>query len=281
MKEGFKTVIITALIIFGFSITSCEQESKDGSTSGQLKVHLTDAPFPTDLVAEANVTIDKIEIRKASEDEGYPFITLTEEKMSFNLLELTNGVTASLVDLEVDAGSYDLVRLYVSEASVILSDGTEYGLSVPSGAQTGIKIFIAPALQVAGGLTTELLLDFDVSKSFIVKGDITSSEEIEGFIFKPVIKASNLSVAGKLKGIVSDTSGVSIDGAQVSIIATDTVYTTTFSNEMGSYEIPGIDADPYSVEYAKEGYHPATIEDVVIVEGNATTLNVKLIPENK
>ncbi len=273
---NFTSLLVAVLMIMGVSIVSCDNDNISGT--GKLKIQLTDAPFPSDLVAEANVTISKIEIRKASqsEDAGRPFVTLSEEEMSFNLLDLTNGVTASLVDLEIEAGSYDLVRLYVSEASVKLNDGTEFDLFVPSGAQTGIKIFIDPSIVVAGGLTSELLLDFNVAKSFVAQGDISSSEGISGFIFTPVIKASNLSTAGRLTGVVADADNIAIDGVQVSLIDADTVYTSTFTDENGEYTILGVDAGTYDLELAKEGFETTIIEDVSIVAANATTQNGQL-----
>lgn len=278
-KVNFRSILILAVMFVGILFAACQDEYNNESTTGKLKIQLTDAPFPTDLVAEANVTITKIEVRKANQEEeaGNPFITLSEEEMSFNLLELTNGVTAGLVDLEIEAGSYDLVRLYVSEASIKLSDETVHSLKVPSGAQTGIKIFIDPAIEVAGGLTTDLLLDFDVSKSFKLQGNIDSPAGIKGFIFTPVIKASNLSTTGSLFGNITDTENVVIDGAQVAIIAADTVYTTSFADENGDYTIIGVDAGTYNIEYSKEGYQTTTIENVGIVAGNATTQDAQLL----
>lgn len=276
-KMNFRAVVVAAVMVAGILFAACQSEYNNESTLGNLKIQLTDAPFPTDLVAEANVTINKIEIRRADESEGNPFVTLSEEEMSFNLLELTNGVTAGLVDLEIEAGSYDLIRLYVSDANVVLSDGTSYDLKVPSGAQTGIKIFIDPSVVINGGLTEELLLDFDVSRSFKVQGDPNTPAGIKGFIFTPVIKASNLSTAGRLTGNVFDESEVPVDGAQVSIIAADTVYTTSFTDENGDYAILGVDAGTYNVEYTKEGYQITTIENVDVVAGNATIQNAQLL----
>ncbi len=279
-KVNFRSILILAVMFVGVLFAACQDEYNNESTTGKLKIQLTDAPFPTDLVAEANVTITKIEARRVNEngeEEGNPFITLSEEEMSFNLLDLTNGVTAGLVDLEIEAGSYDLVRLYVSEASIKLSDETVHSLKVPSGAQTGIKIFIDPEIEVAGGLTTDLLLDFDVSKSFKLQGNIDSPAGIKGFIFTPVIKASNLSTTGSLTGNVTDTEELVIDGAQVSIIAADTVYTTSFADENGDYTIIGVDAGTYNIEYSKEGYQTTTIENVGIVAGNATTQDAQLL----
>ena len=115
-------------------------------------------------------------------------------------------------------------------------------LDAPSGSQSGIKIFIKPELSVSGGLTSDLLLDFDVSSSFVQKSD--------GFNFKPVIKASNLSIAGTLLGTITtieqDTI-VGVDGAQVAVFIADTLNTTTFSDVDGGYTLMGLEAGSYTV----------------------------------
>lgn len=278
-KMNMKVLIVTLLMTAAF-FTACEKS--EVSNTGHLKIQLTDAPFPTDLVEEANVTITKIEIRKkgGAEDEGEeggsPFVTLSQEEMSFNLLELTNGVTDTLVDIEVEAGTYDLIRLYVSDASIKLKDGKEYDLKVPSGAQTGIKIFIKPGIVVAGGLSADLLLDFDVSKSFVVKGNLNDPN---GFNFKPVIKATNNSTAGSLMGVIRDGEDKGIDGVQVSVIAADTVYATSFSDSVGHYAVLGIEAGTYGVEFDKEGYQSNSFESVEIVAGNSTIQDAVLTKE--
>lgn len=273
MKKN--VLLILTAFVFGVFVTACDDSSSKDAT-GKLKLELTDAPFPTDLVAEANVTIDKIEIRKSGESEGNPFVLLSEEERTFNLLTLSNGVTANLVDMDIEVGSYDLIRLYVANAEIVLKDGTKYDLKVPSGAQTGIKIFIDPSIEIAGGLTAELLLDFNVSKSFVVQGNPNTPAGINGFIFKPTIKASNLSTAGRLVGTVFGAADAGLEGAEVSVIAADTVYTATFTNENGEYTVLGIDAGTYNVEYAKEGFESALVEGIVITAANQTTQDVTL-----
>src|SRR5690606_40644847 len=133
---------------------------------------LTDAPFPHDLVVEANVTIFKIDARniamesdtetegEMADETGSLFTVLMEQEIEVNLLNLTNGITETLVDTEVPNGTYDLVRVYVKGINVVLTDGTTYDLKVPSGEQTGIIIFIKPGITVAGNLCTDLLLIF-------------------------------------------------------------------------------------------------------------------------
>ncbi|WP_430813526.1 DUF4382 domain-containing protein [Carboxylicivirga sp. RSCT41] len=272
--DGKQLIAVIAIVMSGLFM-ACSNDDGNAST-GTLKINLTDAPFPTDMVSEANVTISKIEIRNADESEEGPYTVLSEEEMSFNLLDLTNGVTAGLVDLEIEAGEYDLIRLYVSESGIVLKDGTEHTLKVPSGEQTGIKIFLDPSLVVKGGLTSELLLDMDVSQSFVLKGDISTPAGINGFNFKPTIKASNMSTAGRLEGIVTGAEEAAIEGVQVSLMMGEEVYTTSFTDEAGAYAVLGVEAGSYAVTFEKEGYEKVVIEDVVIDAANKTMQDAKL-----
>lgn len=276
-----QVVFSFAALLFFAGLAGCNSDG-DSEGSGKLTVKMTDAPFPTDLVAEANVTISKIEIRQAGSTEGSPFVTVMETEVSANLLDLTNGVVENLASVDIPAGSYDLVRLYVAAASVVLSDGTTYDLTVPSGAETGIKIFIDPAIEVAGGLTAELLLDFNVGSSFVAQGNLTSPAGVTGFIFKPVIKASNESFAGRLTGTVTaeiEGESAGVEGAQVSVYAADTLNTMTFTGEDGSYTLLGLHAGMYDVVVEAEGYVETTSDDVEIVAANATTLDLTLVQE--
>ncbi|MGX1929042.1 DUF4382 domain-containing protein [Flagellimonas sp. 2504JD4-2] len=296
MKTKLIYMLLLALVI---ALTGCSDnvESVGQDGMGRLKVSLTDAPFPYDLVAEANVTVFKVEIREVrdenedendedenSEDEngGSPFITLMEEEIDVNLLDLTNGVTQQLADLEVPAGSYDLIRVYVKGVNVVLTDGSVHHLKVPSGAQTGIKVFIDPAIAVAGGISADLLLDFDISRSFIAKGNINSPAGIRGFNFKPVIKASNLSTAGTLMGNVSTLENdmdVAIEGAQISVIAADTLNTTAFTDGSGNYTIMGLTAGSYKILAEAEGFIASDSTDVQIEVANKSVLDFVLDAE--
>ena len=279
LKLVFTSILSMVFLLFGCSDNN---DTANGGT-GTLSIQLTDAPFFYDMVAEANVTIFKIDARYKGAVEtdsvsadGNSFITLSEEEVPINLLELTNGITENLVNLEVPAGTYDLVRVYVKGVNVILNDGTVYDLNVPSGEQTGIKVFIQPGLVVQGGLSSDLLLDFDVSKSFVAKG---GRNNLSGFNFKPVIKASNLATAGTLKGLVTTTEdniSVGLEGAQVSVIVADTINTTTFSDIDGSFVIMGLQEGSYDLLVALEGYTSERKEGIAIVASNNTTHDVVL-----
>jgi len=275
MKKLFFTFLAATLVLI---FNGCNKTNDDGN--GRLVVKVTDAPFPVNFIESATVTIIKVEIRKAGDgiSDGNPFTVLWEGSETFNLLELRNGVAEELLDLEIPAGEYNLIRLYVDEASLKVKDGDNFSLKVPSGHQTGIKIFIRPGLVVEGGLTTELLLDFDLSGSFVMRGNIDSPAGIKGFIFKPVIRAVNNSTAGRLEGKVTDKNNAKIKAASI-IVKQDTVVASAIADTMGYYAIIGLPSGTYSVQAAKENFDTVKVDNVKIVGGNRTILDF-ILPNN-
>jgi hypothetical protein len=270
MKNLISTLIAAALILTGCS------KVQDNNSLGKLVVKVTDDPFRIDYITSATVKITKIEARKTGVQDGNPFIVLSTDTLSFDLIKLRNGVTSELVNLDVPQGNYDLIRLYVDEAGLKIKDqSAEYKVKVPSGQQTGIKVFIKPLLRVDGGLTSELLLDFDLSKSFVLRGNLNHSAGINGFIFKPVIRAVNNTTAGRLEGMVTDTAKVKIKEASV-WVKQDTIVANAIADTLGHYAIIGIPAGTYSVFAAKTNYDTVKVDGVKIVEGNRTMLNFVL-----
>lgn len=277
MKKITKLIpIATAVLAMGAFFASCESLWNDtgDEDTGTLSVLLTDGPFPADLIAEANITIDSLIVHAMDSDT---FITLSSDPQVFNLLDLRNGFTASLASLEIPTGRYNQVRLIVddSDASVILNNGTSAMLTIPSGGKSGMKLNIKPFLQIEAGIESELLLDFDVSKSF--KAPPSGQGDTLRFIFSPVLRVVNLADAGRLQGTVTDSSSdMGIEHAQVSISTMDSVLTTTFTDTAGAYAILGIPADTYSVEATASGYNTKTAYDVVIDAKGMTVRNFRL-----
>lgn len=280
MKTKF---LIGSLSLIFLAVIGCSDDDSNGGNQeamGRMTVQLTDAPFPFDLVAEANVTVFKVDARLKGEtendslDEGSGFVTLMEEEVPVNLLDLTNGVTQELVDVDIPVGTYDLIRVHVQGVNVVLTDGRTFDLEVPSGAQTGIKVFIEPGLTIAGGLSSDLLLDFDVSQSFVVKGNLDNVEGITGFNFKPVIKASNLSTAGTLSGTVTQMDGETVlplEAAQISVLDLDDQPLTSGATTVeGAYTIMGLEAGSYRVFSSLNGFVTSDTLEVEITAANKT-----------
>jgi hypothetical protein len=271
--------LIFLFIAAGLMIAGCTKSDYNGPTMpGKLVLKITDDPFNINYVESATVKITKVEIRKAGDGipDGNPFIVVSEDTLTLNLLDLRNGVTSSLPEIEIPQGKYDLIRLYVEQAGLKIKDHPEeFNVKVPSGKQTGIKIFIRPALQVEGGLTSELLLDFDLSRSFVMRGNLAHSAGVNGFIFKPCIRATNISTSGRIAGMVTDTSNVKIKEATV-WVKQDTTIATAIADTLGHYAIIGLPTGIYSVFATKESYDTVSYSGIKVIAGNVTITNFKL-----
>lgn len=264
--------IAVLMVSLAVGFTGCESPAEESDT-GTLSVLLTDAPFPADLVAEANVTIDSLDVRQKGGGGGAgPYITLSSSPQSFNLLDLSNGITEGLAELDLPTGSYDLLRLYVGEASVVMNDGTTYDLTIPSGSESGIKIFVKPDIAIVAGATTELLLDFDVSRSFVVQGSLDAPT---GFLFKPVIRGVNASTTGGIIGVVSDTASAALPNIEV-WAELDTVVSTAFTDSTGFYAMVGLSAGAYTVRAYAAGYDTVSVPDVDVTAADNITVDIVL-----
>ncbi|MCF8226307.1 MAG: DUF4382 domain-containing protein [Bacteroidales bacterium] len=279
MKKVSNLIIVS---VIGLLISSgCSMiESIENDQYGTLKISITDAPFPFDMIDSAGITITKVEARISGDSSDADFITLVEDTMAFNLLELRNGVKEQLGKVEVPAGEYSLFRLYVDEAGLKVKDGDTYKVKVPSGAQTGIKLFVKPSLIITGGATSELLIDFSLENSFILLGNINSPAGIKGFNFKPVIRAVNNSVSGILSGTATDTDSNVIENVNV-VVRADTTVASAFTDSGGYYAISGLPAGTYTIFTVKEGYDTFTAKGIEIFAGNITQQDLLLVPSSE
>ena len=265
MKKVFFIILAAAIFLSGCN--------KTAESPGKLSIKITYDPFNISYVESATVTITKVEIRKTGETNGNPFIVLSEDSVTLDLSKLRNGITKELLNLEIPQGNYDLIRLYVDHASLKIKDQPfEFRVKVPSGKQTGIKIFIAPSIRVDGGLSSELILDFDLSKSFVMRGNMAHSAGVNGFIFKPCIRATNNSTSARIEGIVTDISKVIIADAKI-WVKQDTIMATAFADTTGHYAFIGVPSGTYSMFATKENYDTVSFSDVKVVSGNRTIQN--------
>jgi hypothetical protein len=267
--------------------TSCDKiDDSENGGKGTLVLTLTDAPFPVSLVDQALVTIDKIEIRSATAvtatgeegDNSSLYTVLYEgEGKVFNLLDLQNGITAELLSMELEAGSYDLIRMHVAKAEVLLKSGTSFDLKIPSGSSSGLKIKISPELVIESGVESEVVLDFDVSKSFVVQGNMHSPAGIKGFLFKPVLRAMCQKYSGKITGNVFEGENTPIAEANVQIFRADTVFSSALTDNDGAYALIGLPAGTYKMVCEKEGYTALQVDAVVVKAREETVQDFTLI----
>ena len=220
MRLASTTCLALAL---GLTLAACDAASADADAGpARITVRMTDAPFPFDLVDSVNVTVTRIELRAAEadttdadsaaadDDRDGDRLVLFEagvdgDPYAFNLLDLRDGVSATLVDgsdLPSDR-VYRQIRVYVGDDSrVVFKDGRTYDLKTPSAQRSGIKINL-PTYAVDGGDEIDLLLDYNVEDSFVTRGN-PASANFKGFLFKPVIRVQDFDVEAREPGESDD-----------------------------------------------------------------------------
>lgn len=247
-----------------------------------LRVLVTDAPFPYSDVQAALVTIDRIDIKGNPDGTGSAKqATVHDIPMTIDLMGLRNGLTDILSELDVEPGEYKEARLIISEGALILKDGRELKMTVSSGDSSGLKVKIKPHLTVVTELSADLLFDIDLSKSFNIKRKADGT--IEEAKFSPVVRAANLTTAGTISGTVTDAeTGLPVAGALVTVSATTgegTIEATSVTEANGTYSVIGLDPGlTLDLTVSAETYGDAERLGLAVTLGNETKVDVALTP---
>jgi hypothetical protein len=112
--------------------------------------------------------------------------------------------SAVLFNQPVPSGSYGQIRLMVvadgdpNNSHITLSDGTQHGLQVPSGSQTGLKLVSGFTVPSSG--VVDYTIDFDLRK------DITCPPgQAPVCTLKPADRLIDNTTVGNIQGVVSNT----------------------------------------------------------------------------
>lgn len=214
--------------LFALGCSDSGSTSPSLRSSGILVTRLTDAPFPTDEVKSVDVFLVRVDARladvtdddanqsvsaEASSNSGWK--TIATPNASFDLLSLQNGIAATLGQAMLPAGTYNGFRLVIDQdkssatlkTGMVLNGGSTPGIKYPSAGQSGIKIVLAQPVTIVAGTETDLLVDFNVDQSFVLRGNTIDKN---GLLFKPVVKASitNLALTNSNVRLANGTDGV-------------------------------------------------------------------------
>lgn len=296
-----KSVKFLLFLIIGVGLafaSGCDDSSSSGSSTsagtGTLSVHMTDAP--ANSLDAVYVTIDEVAVHKAEDDESDDngrqesreddgsWEVVASPQKTFNLLELVNGAMAELGTSELEAGHYTQMRLMLGEnpdaslninnethmhANYVIKkdDSEQKELFIPSGYQTGIKL--VHGFDMATGQSTELLLDFDASRSVVLRGNEASNN---GYLLKPTIKIVESGSYPMIQGMVTDDAqdpaslpDVWVSAQQIDADGRPEIITSTLTadeeGETGAYQMYLPTGTYYIVAYKKNGdataYGPA------------------------
>ena len=241
MRSTFRRLLV--LVPASIAIAACSDST--AATTGQLTVQLTDAPNP--MLQSATAYISTVYIIGGS-DTTAKRDTISNTKQVFDLLTLTNGVTAALGTATIHTGSYTQMRMIVDSATVTLKSPLKFSdnsttktLQTPSAMHTGIKVNFAGPVTVAPGQTI-LVVDFDVLQNFVFTGPNTAPT---GVSFKPVLHATVADVASSIAGVVTPASSKT---TMYAILNSDTVQTAIADTITGAYKLRFLPAGAYTLK---------------------------------
>ncbi|MGK7369775.1 MAG: DUF4382 domain-containing protein, partial [Candidatus Halalkalibacterium sp. M3_1C_030] len=238
-----KTLRYLLTSVFGLALFIAGCSTSPESGMGTLQVRMVDAPI--DNAKEVNVVVNSVQVNNSETDTGW--VTINEPEQSYNLLDLTNGAYAVLGEAELEAGTYEQIRLILDTEgnTIVFENGDTESLFIPSGAQTGVKLNVNA--EIEPGFTYTLILDFNASKSVVKAGNSGK------YLLKPVIRATNMATTGKIAGTVLPVEA----RAQVHAIAGEDTLTTTFADTTdGNFELIGLEEGAYTVAFEprEDGY---------------------------
>ena len=257
MKKLIKKIAILTLVTGAFISCNNDEDDTTANTQGDVKVSVTDDPFPFDFATEANISIAKVELKDAAGN----YTTVFEGNGDYNMVGLTNGVTAQVNNTSLEAGTYSEAKVTLSDASVHLSNGTEFSLTAD--ASQSYTVAIEPALVVEQGEQSELLLDLNIGNSFQFEGMggialpdwISNIDSIQGCSFTADFSAVDLDQTGAVSGTISNTSGTTEANALVTIYSTNNTeeIASTQTDANGSFTFIGIAEGTYTVSAETSG----------------------------
>lgn len=298
MNKLTATITLTSAVLLAAACTDKGLGSV-GAETGSISVLMTDAPFPFADVKSVDVFVVRIDgkmgesdlTESANESEMGGWTTLVSPNASINLLSLTNGKTANLGQTTLPAGTYRGFRLIIDadKSSVTLTDGSNAIVKWPGSGKNGIKINLDEPV-VIGPTSPNLLLDFDVGRSFVMRGNSISKN---GLLFKPVIRATTQQSTGTVSGSVRGESatgpvvaGATVellnDGSKVDDDDNGKVVRSGMTDASGNYTLAFVRPGTYVLRAtppASSIYKPGILAGVSIAAGSATTGKVIVVPK--
>ncbi|WP_411766321.1 DUF4382 domain-containing protein [Winogradskyella sp. A3E31] len=277
LLKKLKFVLASLAVVLAMSCS----DSNDGNTEpASISVKLVDAPGDYDNVFvevvdvlvrygdadDENADEDMDQDGDIDEDDAGWISVGVIAPGTYDLLELTGGVTLQLVENEeVEAGFIEQIRLVLGDENYVVSEGVESPLNTPSAQQSGLKVKVDQMLE--GGFNYDFILDFDVDASIVDAGNSGNLN------LKPVLRASLELSSGTLAGNVTNTDVA----VEVSVDDGNGYTASTMVDAEGNFQIPGLPAGIYTVTVTPDPdatplYEELVIEGVEIEVGSVNTL---------
>lgn len=258
-----KKNILLAMSFCLLFLFNCNEDSKSSEDTSRITVRLVDNPGDFDHVYVEVVDV-LVKVNDESEDaSGWETINPINTGI-YDLLDLTGGVNVLFAeDYEVPSGMLNQIRLILGSENSVVIDGETLPLNTPSAQQSGLKVKVNQILEP--GFEYDFILDFDVEQSIVIAG---ASGNIN---LHPVIYATAEVSTGRIEGIVTP-----IDYQVVASVMVGDDEVSAYTNDNGNFVLYGIPAGTYTLTLTPDpasGFTPVTIENVVVVNGEVTTVD--------
>jgi len=267
--KGCFHILLAVLLIVTLAGCGGGGDAGQQTGTGSLRVSLTDAP--SGIFDAVNVTVSMVRVHTstaaAENDAGWTDITLNPPR-KINLLNLVNGVLDELGETSLRAGRYTQLRLVlvantaaqIANSVVLAGTATEIALDTPSAVQSGIKLI--NEFDVAAGQRADLVLDFDVDKSIVPRGN-------GSYALKPVVKVLPTLLNG-IDGFVDTT----LLGSKVAVTAqvNGTAVRSTVPNaQTGEFFLARLPIGSYDVVITADGHATAVVAGVSVPTATGIT----------
>jgi hypothetical protein len=283
-------ILALSLLLVATSCSSGDGGGGSGASgaTGTLHVVATDSPFEHALVAAASIDVVKVRIHE-DENAQSGFTTLYDgPPITIQLDQLRNGIMQALTSGVLPVGTYSQIRLHLSSATLELVNGNVYTtadgtLQFTNQSTSGYKITLDPPVDVPDGGVANVLLDIDLTKTFVpvpANDPATASK----YILRPNVRAAVLELAGEVRVTVLESDGeggtVGVPNASVYLLLpgeTDVANSvaSTATDAVGSAAILGITPGTYDV-LAVEGARNDRADAVSVTAGNVTAVELVL-----
>jgi len=263
---NMRTLRIAPLLLLPIALfVGCSKDKDVNSPAmGTIQVRMTDAPAAYEAV---NLVVTEVSVNAststADSDSVRGWTVISTGSATYDLLQLQNGVFKTIGTAQVPAGSYSQIRLKLGAGSTVVVDGQTYPLVVPSGMQSGLKV--QGPFVVSGGSLTDVLLDFDASRSIIHTGNGT-------YMLKPVIHVMSGATAGSIHGTITPSSATATITAEQ---GTDTLSTSTAASN-GQFTLSVLAPGTYSVRInpTSDTYRDTVLTNISVTAGHTTDVGV-------
>jgi hypothetical protein len=167
-------VIVVAVVVIGAGyFLATYYAPSNPSNTGTIRLFMTDPPHYSNNITSINITFTEIDLNQVNSTGNETWIVLTSNATTIDLLQIVNA-TQSLGSFSVPVGNYSQIRFMTSNATAMINNQTT-NLTIPSGAETGLKVHFQTPFQITANGTLTMTIDITADNDGIHNGKLIPS----------------------------------------------------------------------------------------------------------